>query len=68
MTGDRRTVQDVWDDAYDDHWNGDAYDVFRAFCAALGVDPSTPLDRLHILTDGQHVVREASEDEPAQWR
>lgn len=33
-----------------------ADELVEAICAALGVDPATPLDRLHVLADGQHVI------------
>lgn len=55
--GEVQAVQDVWDDAYDNHWyGGDAYAVFEAFCAALGLDPSRPAADTVQLEAGQHVV------------
>lgn len=52
-----RTVGAVITEALDEQLDDASTWLAHCVCAALGIDPDTPLDRVHVLTREEHVVR-----------
>ena len=57
MSTKTTTVGEAIDEfLYRDDWSHEAK-LADQIARALGIDPDTPLDRLHVLRDGERIVR-----------
>lgn len=68
MSADKRTVSEAIDDLLlADEWSSKKK-LADLIADALGIDPATPLDRLHVLQDDETVVKGLTALNNGWWR